>query len=58
MAKRLQITCKECYFRQAALCALTEGPCPTFRPAKALRLEPPRQPQLVLRTRLEADAAA
>ncbi|MGH3034339.1 MAG: hypothetical protein ACRDON_07245 [Gaiellaceae bacterium] len=57
MAKRREITCENCYFRQAGLCALGEGPCPTYRPAKA-RLEPPRQPQLVVRPAARATAAA
>jgi hypothetical protein len=58
MAKRRPITCKDCYFRKAALCALTDGPCPTFRPAKAQRLEPPDQPRLVARAAAGAHAAA
>jgi hypothetical protein len=58
MAKQRQITCKDCYFRQAALCALGDGPCPTFRSAKAARLEPPEQPRLVARTQLRAHAVA
>jgi hypothetical protein len=57
MAKRREITCENCYFRQAGLCALGDGPCPTYRPAKA-RLEPPQQPQLVVRTAPRATAAA
>ena len=28
MAKRRQITCKDCYFRQAALCALVREKYP------------------------------
>ena len=32
MAKRSQVTCADCYFRRAGLCALrTDVPCPTFR---------------------------
>lgn len=59
MAKRRQITCKDCYFRQAALCALADGPCPTFRPAKAAGgLEPPAQAPLVARTQVREHAAA
>jgi hypothetical protein len=57
MSKRREITCNDCYFRQAGLCALGEGPCPTFRPAKAARLEPPRQPKLIARP-VGAHAAA
>jgi hypothetical protein len=58
MAKRRRITCKDCYFRQAALCALGDGPCPTFRSAKDARLEPPDQARLVARNGLRAHAAA
>ncbi len=58
MAKRREITCKDCYFRQAALCALADGPCPTFRSAKAARLEPPEQARLVARPPVRAHAAA
>jgi hypothetical protein len=58
MAKRRQITCKDCYFRQEALCALANGPCPTFRAAKAARLEPPEQARLVARPQLSEHAAA
>jgi hypothetical protein len=43
------VTCQDCYFRRHGLCALVlERPCPTFRAAGAT-LEPPRQPQLVVR---------
>lgn len=58
MAKRQKNTCKECYFRQASLCALVDGPCPTFRAAKAARLVPPEQARLVARPELRAHAAA
>jgi hypothetical protein len=58
MAKHRRITCKDCYFRQAGLCALGDGPCPTFRSAKTPRLEPPDQPRLVPRAQLRATAAA
>jgi hypothetical protein len=58
MAKRREITCKDCYFRQAALCALENGPCPTFRSAKGARLEPPEQARLVARAQVGAHAAA
>jgi hypothetical protein len=48
--KRTELTCDDCYFRRARLCAL-EGnvPCPTFRTATAGSLTPPRQPSLVPR---------
>ncbi len=44
-------TCKDCYFRREGLCALPgETPCPTFRAVAAGgRLQPPRQPRLVIR---------
>ena len=44
-------TCKDCYFRREGLCALPgEVTCPTFRAVTAAgRIEPPRQPRLVLR---------
>jgi hypothetical protein len=58
MAKRREITCKDCFFRQEALCALANGPCPTFRYAKAAKLEPPEQARLVPRPQLRAHAAA
>ena len=58
MAKRRQITCKDCYFRQAGLCALAEGPCPTFRSAKPAKLEPPDQARLIARPELRAAHAA
>jgi hypothetical protein len=58
MGKRRQITCNDCYFRQASLCALADGsPCPTFRPAKAC-LTPPAQAKLVTRGAERAHAAA
>ncbi len=28
-------SCDDCYFRRELLCALTDGPCPTFRPCGA-----------------------
>jgi hypothetical protein len=58
MAKRRKNTCNDCYFRQAGLCALTEGPCPTFRSAKTTGLQPPEQARLVTRPELRAHAAA
>jgi len=42
-------TCQDCYFHRNGLCALSlERPCPTFR-AAGRTLQPPQQPQLVLR---------
>ena len=50
LSKRSRATCNDCYFRQAGLCALPgDTTCPTFRAATVGRLEPPRQPRLVLR---------
>jgi hypothetical protein len=44
------MTCNDCYFRRAGLCALTaESPCPTFRLASRGSLTPPQQPRLVPR---------
>ena len=44
------VTCAECYFRRAGLCALpTDTPCPTFRAHTRGSLVPPRQPRLVPR---------
>ncbi len=44
-------SCSDCYFRREGLCALPgETPCPTFRAVAAGgRLQPPRQPRLVIR---------
>jgi hypothetical protein len=60
--KRIDVSCADCYFRQAGLCALQlESPCPTFRHHSRGRLVPPRQPRLVARAlaRVAAhDAAA
>jgi hypothetical protein len=48
MSKRKQLTCSDCYFNRAGLCALTmEAPCPTFRLESRGSLAPPRQPRLV-----------
>ncbi len=51
MKKKLTgVTCDDCYFRQAGLCALVvESPCPTFRLHRDGSLVPPLQPRLVLR---------
>jgi hypothetical protein len=50
MGKGSQVTCADCYFRRAGLCALTpESPCPTFRAESRGSLMPPRQPRLVPR---------
>ena len=51
LGKRTEVTCQDCYFHKAGLCALLlETPCPTFRRAeRGGLLEPPLQPQLVPR---------
>ena len=50
MSKRSKVTCDDCYFRRAGLCALSpEAPCPTFRADMRGRLAAPRQPRLVPR---------
>ena len=44
------VTCDDCYFRRAQLCALKLAePCPTFRPASKGCIVPPRQAPLVPR---------
>ena len=51
MSKRTQLSCDDCYFRRAGLCALSpEVPCPTFRAENRGALMRPRQPQLVPRS--------
>ncbi len=59
MSKKNCVTCNDCYFRNAGLCALPGNEvCPTFRLARAGALEPPRQQILVARSLLPAGAAA
>ena len=43
-------SCEDCYVRKNMLCALTDGPCATFRPDRPEGLVPPRQPVLLMRT--------
>ena len=31
----VRASCDDCYFRRELLCALGDGPCPTFRPCGA-----------------------
>jgi hypothetical protein len=51
MSKSGPVSCDDCYFRRAGLCALPgDTPCPTFRLARKEALKPPLQPQLVPRT--------
>jgi hypothetical protein len=50
VSKRTGVTCEDCYFRRAGLCALiVDAPCPTFRAQSRGALAPPRQPRLVAR---------
>ena len=42
-----KVSCKDCFFGCRNLCALTEGPCPTWRPDDPSGLVPPRQPSLL-----------
>jgi hypothetical protein len=62
MTKNTVVTCNDCYFRRAGLCALPgDTPCPTFRAHSRGSLTPPQQPRLVarpLRTLLTAQHAA
>ncbi len=58
MSKRANVTCSDCYFRKAGLCALPgETICPTFRLKASGSLAAPQQPRLVPRT-LPAPVAA
>ena len=48
--KRPNVTCDDCYFRRAGLCALPgETTCPTFRQYRREGLTPPPQARLVAR---------
>jgi hypothetical protein len=59
MSRRSDVTCNDCYFRRAGLCALAaETPCPTFRMASRGSLTPPQQPRLVARPEYAATAPA
>ncbi len=50
MGKRAEVSCQNCYFHRAGLCALVlESPCPTFRAMRGGEPVPPQQPQLVPR---------
>jgi hypothetical protein len=50
MSAKSCVTCNDCYFRRAGLCAIPgETPCPTFRLHSRGALVPPRQPRLVPR---------
>jgi hypothetical protein len=51
MADRSVVTCADCYFRRAGLCALpTETPCPTFRPVARGALCSAQPPRMILRS--------
>ena len=59
MSKQIRVTCEDCYFRRAGLCALPLAePCPTFRLHSRGSLAPPRQPRLVPRQLTGQTAAA
>ena len=59
MSKRKHMTCDDCYFRRAGLCALSGVTiCPTFRADAIGKLAPPPQPRLVPRALSAAHAAA
>jgi hypothetical protein len=59
MSKRTEVTCNDCYFRRAGLCALPqETPCPTFRAVSRGSLLPPKQPRLVARPLRALESAA
>jgi hypothetical protein len=50
VGKRIDVTCDDCYFRRAGLCALQlERPCPTFRVHSKGSMVTPRQAPLVAR---------
>jgi hypothetical protein len=50
VGKRTDLTCEDCYFHKAGLCALLlAAPCPTFRQDRRGELAPPLQPTLVPR---------
>ena len=50
MPKLAKLTCTDCYFRRAGLCALpNEVPCPTFRAYARGSLSPAQQAPLVVR---------
>ena len=51
-------SCEKCFFRSRNLCALSEGPCPTFRPDGPAGLVPPLQPSLLPRGGAPAGATA
>jgi hypothetical protein len=59
VANRAKVTCEDCYFKRAGLCALTlDSPCPTFRMNGKRSLAPPPQARLVPRELVAHDTAA
>jgi hypothetical protein len=59
MTKAKNLSCDDCYFRRAGLCALiVDTPCPTFRLHSRGALVPPRQPRRVPRPLTGQTAAA
>jgi hypothetical protein len=59
MSNKKCITCNDCYFRRAGLCALPGNEvCPTFRLYAAGSMAPPRQAQLVTTSLVASHAAA
>jgi len=59
MSKAKLLTCNDCYFRRAGLCALPgDATCPTFRAAHGGELVPPRQARLVPLRPLATHSAA
>ena len=56
---RAPLTCDDCFFRRAELCAIPGNtPCPTFRAVKAGKPAPPRQATLVARPTVVRRVAA
>jgi hypothetical protein len=53
------MSCEDCYFRRAGLCALTlDSPCPTFRQQTKGSLVAPQQASLVPRALAAQQRAA
>ncbi len=48
-AGAMKASCEDCFFRQNLLCALSEGPCATYRPNRPEGLRPPSQLRFVFR---------
>jgi hypothetical protein len=50
MSTQAKLTCNDCYFRKAGLCALPgNSPCPTFRAQSRGSLGHSQQPRLIER---------